>query len=92
MVSERHGRRYCYASVHRMHIWTARIETPEVQWMFRIRMALAYHDSEDVLAYLESTNGWQDMLSATVKYLHVAGLNNVKVSMRQRRQLLWEGE
>ena len=26
--------RDCYASVHRMHIWTASIETPAVQWMF----------------------------------------------------------
>ncbi len=69
--------RDCYASVHRMHIWTASIETPAVQWMFRIRMALAYHDSEEVRAYLESTKGWQDMLSSAVKYLRVAGLHNV---------------
>jgi len=58
--------RNCYASVHRMHIWTASIETPAVQWMFRIRMALAYHDSEEVRAYLEFTKGWRDMLSSAV--------------------------
>ena len=59
--------RGCYASVHRMHIWTATIETPAVQWMFRIRIVLAYHDSEEMRAYLESTKGWQDMLSSAVK-------------------------
>ena len=45
--------------------------------MFRIRMALAYHDSEEVRAYLEFTRCWQDMLSSAVKYLLVAGLHNV---------------
>ena len=28
-------------------------------------------------AYLESTKGWQDMLSSAVKYLRVAGIHNV---------------
>ena len=70
--------RDCYASVHRIHSWTASIETPAVQWMFRNRMAQAYHDSEVVRAYLESTKGWQDVLSSAVTYLRVAGLHNVK--------------
>ena len=69
--------RDCYASVHRMHILTASIETPAVQWMFRIRMAIAYHNSAEVRAYIESTKGWQYMLYSAVKYLRVAGIHNV---------------
>ena len=40
-------------------------------------MALPYHDSEEVHAYVESTKGWKDMLSSAVKYLRVTGLHNV---------------
>ena len=58
--------------------------------MFRIRMALAYHDSDEVRAYLESTKGWQDMLSSVVKYLHVRALHNVNA--RNTRTLPWEDE
>ena len=71
-----------------MHIWNASIETKAVQWMFRIRMALAYHDSEEVRAYLESTKGLQGMLSEAAKYLRVAGLHNVNA--RNTRTLTWE--
>ena len=39
--------------------------------------ALAYHDSEEVRAYIESTTGWQDMISSAVKYLRVACPHNV---------------
>jgi len=56
--------------------------------MFRIRMALTNHDSEEVRAYLESTKGWQDMLSSVVKYLRVAGLHNVNAG--NTRTLPWE--
>ena len=45
--------------------------------MFRIRMALTNHDSEEVRAYLESTKGLQDMLSSVVKYPRVEYLHNV---------------
>jgi len=45
--------------------------------MMRIRMALVYHDSEEVRAYFESTMGWPYMLSSAVKYLRVGGLRNV---------------
>jgi hypothetical protein len=45
-----------------MHVWTASIETTTAQWKIRIRMALAYQNSEEVRAYLESAKGWEDML------------------------------
>jgi len=59
-------RRDCYASVHRMHICTACIETPAIQWMIRTRMSLAYHDSEEVRTYLMSTKDGHAVFSREV--------------------------
>ena len=78
----------CYQSIHRMHVWTASIETPTAQWQIRIRMALAYQDSEEVRAYLESEKGWEDMLHSAVRFLRVGGLSNF--NLRNTKTIPWE--
>ena len=69
------GRDY-YHSIHQMHTWTSSIETPTAQWQIRIRMAMAYQDSDEVRAYLESAQVWDDMLHSAVRFLRVGGLRN----------------
>ena len=54
---------------------------------------MAYRNSEEVRGYLESTNGWQYILSSAVNYLSIRGLRNVNArntrSMSREDVLDW---
>ena len=51
-------------------------------------MALAYQDSEEVRAYLESEKGWEDMLHSAVRFIRVGGLRNF--NLRNTKTIPWE--